>query len=57
MSKTGRPPKPVADVKKETACVRLTSDEKEALLAKAKADGKSFSDWARPILLAHPGTK
>ena len=48
----GRPPKPVEHVRRHLVALRVTTVEKQMLQDFAASNGKAFSDWARPILLA-----
>ena len=48
----GRPPKPVEHVRRHLVALRVTTIEKQMLQDFAASNGKAFSDWARPILLA-----
>ncbi|SDT87627.1 hypothetical protein SAMN05444156_0328 [Verrucomicrobium sp. GAS474] len=48
----GRPPKPVEHVRRHLVALRVTTLEKQMLQDFAASNGKAFSDWARPILLA-----
>ncbi len=51
-TKMGRPPKPEGEGKFVVAGIRLTAQEKGLLETHAKGETKTFSAWAREILLA-----
>jgi predicted HicB family RNase H-like nuclease len=48
----GRPPLDPDKVKNVKILVRLTKEDKKIIADKAKAEGKSFSNWVRERLLA-----
>lgn len=50
MAKRGRPPKDPADVKSEWVMIRVSENEKAALLVGSELDeAKDLSDWLRTL--------